>query len=157
MAFQILLRGFRRAPVGRQGGKFADDQAFNIRLGRFFILAIGADVPDMRIGKTNNLSGITGIGENFLIAGETGIENDFATAAGGGTRGASVKDSSVLERENRATYEGLGQCVLQKEILSFGCRVDGGSSSEGSEMVHRPISEDGFAVDVRARNGSKDA
>jgi hypothetical protein len=57
----------------------------------------------VRIGEADDLPGIAGIGENFLIAGKAGIENDFATTAGASTRGAAVKYSSVLERESRAS------------------------------------------------------
>jgi hypothetical protein len=60
------------------------------------------------------LPGITGVAENFLITGETGIENDFAATTGARTRRTAVKNSPVLERENRATCGDLVQCVLQK-------------------------------------------
>jgi hypothetical protein len=68
----------------------------------------------VRIGETDHLPGVAGIGENFLVAGKAGIENDFTAAARASARRASVKDSSVLERERRASSEGLVQCVLQK-------------------------------------------
>jgi hypothetical protein len=47
------------------------------------------------------LPGIAGIGENFLITGEAGVENDFAAAARDRARGAAVKDAPVFQRENR--------------------------------------------------------
>jgi hypothetical protein len=84
---------------------------------------IGADVADVGIRQADDLPGVTRVGEDFLIAGEAGVKNDFAATAGLSARRAAVKDSSVLERERRATCEGLGQCVLQK--ISFRCRVDG--------------------------------
>jgi hypothetical protein len=68
----------------------------------------------MRIGEADDLSGVAGIGENFLVAGKTGVENDLTAAARESARRAAVKDSSVLERERRASNEGLVQCVLQK-------------------------------------------
>ena len=71
----------------------------------------------MRVREADNLAGIAGIGENFLVTGEAGIENDFAAAARASACRAAVKDSSVLERECRATCEGLVQCVLQR--MSF--------------------------------------
>jgi hypothetical protein len=73
------------------------------------------------IREADNLAGIAGIGENFLVTSEAGIENDFAAAARASACRTAVKDSSVLERENRATSEGLRQCVLPK--CSFRCRV----------------------------------
>jgi hypothetical protein len=68
----------------------------------------------MRVREANSLPGITGIAENFLVAGETGIENNFAATTGARTRRTAVKNSPVLERENRATCGDLVQCVLQK-------------------------------------------
>ena len=68
----------------------------------------------MGIGKTNDLPGVTRIGENFLVASEAGVENDFTAAARASAGRATVKNSSVLERERRASSEGLVQCVLQK-------------------------------------------
>ena len=84
-------------------GEFADDERFDVGLGRFLVVEIGADVADVRIGEADDLPGIAGIGENFLIAGKAGIENDFATTAGASARRTAVKYSSVLERESRAS------------------------------------------------------
>jgi len=53
------------------------------------------------MGQADNLPCVTGIGEDFLVAGEARIENDFAAAAGTSARRASSKCAPVLERENR--------------------------------------------------------
>ena len=114
VALEILLRGFARAPIGSQRGKFPDDQRLDVRLGGFLVVQIRAHVSDMGISEADDLPGVARIGENFLVAGEAGVENDFAAAACASARRASVKNSSVLERERRASFEGLVQCVLQK-------------------------------------------
>jgi hypothetical protein len=44
------------------------------------------------------LPGVAGIGENFLIAGEAGIENDFSAAARDRASRAAIKYAPVLER-----------------------------------------------------------
>jgi hypothetical protein len=54
----------------------------------------------MRISEANNLAGIAGVAEDFLITSEAGIENNFTAAPRAGASSAPVKDSSVLEREN---------------------------------------------------------
>jgi hypothetical protein len=74
------------------------------------------------ICQRDDLSGVTRVGEDFLVTGEAGVENDFAAPAGASARRTAVKDSSVLERECRATSEGCGQCVLQK--VSSRCGVN---------------------------------
>ena len=82
VALEIGLRGVAGAPVGSQLREFADDQRLDVRALGFLVVEIGADVADVRIGKADDLAGVAGIGENFLVAGEAGIENDLATAPG---------------------------------------------------------------------------
>jgi hypothetical protein len=77
--------------------EFAHDERFDIRPRRFFIVDIRADISDVRIGQANNLPGVAGVGENFLITGEAGIENDFAAAARNRARRAAVKDAPVFQ------------------------------------------------------------
>jgi hypothetical protein len=50
----------------------------------------------VRIGQADNLPGVTGVGENFLITGEAGIKNNFAAAARDRARRAAVKDAPVF-------------------------------------------------------------
>jgi hypothetical protein len=123
VSLQIFLRGFARAPVGSERRKFTDDQAFDVRLGRLFIVKIGADISDVRIGEADNLAGITGVGEYFLIAGESGIKNNFSATARASAGRAAVKYASVFQRENRAPCALLRQCVLRTS-LSSRCRVN---------------------------------
>jgi hypothetical protein len=123
VAFEICLRGFAGTPVGGERGKFADDQSLDIRLAGFLIIEIGAYVADVGVREADDLPGVAGIGEYFLIAGKAGIENDFAATTDASTRRTAVKYSSVLERESRACCGGLVQCVLQK--MSSRCRAHG--------------------------------
>jgi hypothetical protein len=109
-----LLRGFGGTVIRSKRRKFADDQPFDVRLAGFIIVPIRADVSDVRVREADSLPGITGVAENFLITSETGIENNFAATTGASTRRTAVKNSTVLERENRAACGDLVQCVLQK-------------------------------------------
>jgi hypothetical protein len=54
----------------------------------------------VRIGEAHNLAGIAGVGEDFLISGEAGVEYDFAAPAGVCSRGAAMKNAPVFERKN---------------------------------------------------------
>jgi len=56
----------------------------------------------MGISQADRLAGITRIGENFLIAGERSIKNNFTATAGACPRRAAFKNSPVLERERGA-------------------------------------------------------
>ena len=152
MALEIRLRCFPRAPVRRQLRELANHKRFNIGARRLFVVKVGADIADVRVSQADDLTVVTRIGENFLVTGKAGVENNFAATAGAGTRRAPVKDSPVLERENRATCERLVQLVLLK--LSFGTA---GVSGNGSKMVNGPIGENGFPIDDAAGHRSENA
>jgi hypothetical protein len=66
----------------------------------------------VRVGQTDNLAGVTGVGENFLVSGEAGIENDFSAAARDRARRAAVKYAPVFQRENRRSVLNFRQWVL---------------------------------------------
>jgi len=65
------------------------------------------------------LSGVAGVGKDFLITGEAGIENDFAAAARNRARRAAVKDAPVFQRERRGSVLNVGQWGLP--YLSLRC------------------------------------
>jgi hypothetical protein len=92
--------------------KLAYDERFDIGARGFFIVEIRADIADMRIGEANDLASVTGIGENFLISGEAGIENDFAAAARNRARSAAVIDAPVFESQSGGAVRNFGQIVL---------------------------------------------
>ncbi len=104
-----LVRG--RA-VGSDKAAQRTDFANVVRLFRLFILEVGANISDVRISEADNLPSITGVGENFLISGEAGVENDFAAAARDRAGRAAVKDAPVFQRENRGSVRNFRQCVL---------------------------------------------
>jgi hypothetical protein len=53
----------------------------------------------VRISETNNLPGVTGVSENFLVTGEAGIKNDFAAPARDRAGRAAVKYAPVFQRK----------------------------------------------------------
>jgi hypothetical protein len=66
----------------------------------------------VRIGQADDLPGVAGVGEDFLIAGEAGIKNDFAAAARDGARRTAVKNAPVFQREYRGSVLNFGQWIL---------------------------------------------
>jgi hypothetical protein len=112
MTIQIKLRGFRGAPIGRNLRKLAYDQRLDMRARRFFIIKIGANISNVRIGKANDLAGVAGVREYFLISREAGIENDFAAAARNRAGCTAVKYAPVFERKNRRSVLNFVQRVL---------------------------------------------
>jgi hypothetical protein len=72
----------------------------------------------VRVGQTDDLAGITRVGENFLISGEAGIENDFAAAARDRAGRAAIKYAPVFQRENRGSVLNFRQWVLPCSFCS---------------------------------------
>jgi hypothetical protein len=66
----------------------------------------------VRVGQTDNLPGITGVGENFLVTGEAGVENNFSAAARDGAGGTAIKYAPVFQREGRGSVLNFGQWGL---------------------------------------------
>jgi len=115
VTIQIKLRGFRRAPVRRNLRKLADDQRFNVRARRFFVIEICANISNVRIREANDLPGVAWVGENFLVSGEAGVKNDFSAAARNRAGRAAVKYAPVFERENRRSVLNFVQRSLRLE------------------------------------------
>jgi hypothetical protein len=118
MAIQVEMGGLRGTPIGGHLGKFTHDQRFDVRAGRFLIVEICAHVSDVRVSQADNLAGVTGVGENFLISGEAGIENDFAAPARDRAGGAAIKYAPVFQRENRGSVLNFRQWVLPSNFCS---------------------------------------
>jgi hypothetical protein len=86
----------------------------------FFILGIRADISNVRIRQTDNLSRVTWICENFLITGEAGIKNDFTAAPRNSSRCAPMKNAPVFERKNSLPCLSFRQWILfPAGILKF--------------------------------------
>jgi hypothetical protein len=78
-------------------GKLADDESLDVGPVGFLVVQIGADVSDVRIGEADDLPGVARVGEDFLVTGKAGIENNFAAAAGERARRAPAKGPSVFQ------------------------------------------------------------
>src|ERR1039457_1000883 len=89
------------APIGADGRKLANDQPLNIGLGRLVVREVCAVVADLGVGENNNLSGIGGIGSDFLVSGKRSIKNDFTQAFTWVPIAEATEDAPVFERQNR--------------------------------------------------------
>ena len=112
MAIQIKLGGFGGTPVRADLRELTDNQGFDVRLFRLFILEVGAHISNVRVCEADNLTSVTGVGEYFLISGEAGIKNDFAAATRDRASRAAVKNAPVFQREDRGSVLNFGQWVL---------------------------------------------
>jgi hypothetical protein len=78
----------------------------------FLVLGIRADISDVGIRQTNNLPRVTRVRKNFLVAGETRIENDFAAAPRNRSGGAPMKNAPVFERKYSLPCLSFRQWIL---------------------------------------------
>ncbi len=88
------------APVAGDGRELAHHQTFDVGAGGFVIVGAGAVVADLRVGEDDDLAGIGRVGENFLIAGEGGIEDHLAGPFGGRTKTPALEDRAVFQGED---------------------------------------------------------
>jgi hypothetical protein len=105
----------------------------------------------VRIGQADNLPSIAWVGEDFLITGEAGIENDFAAAARDRAGRAAIKYAPVVERQSCRTMQNLGQCALRWSFFFCFC----GDSAQRTKMVHGPIGEYRSPIDKPAGHRAK--
>ena len=103
------------AKVGRQQRQVLDDQASGEHLGGLDVFGVDAVVADVRIGQRDDLPAVARVGEDFLVAGQRGVEDDFAGGVAGGTDRGAVKDRAVCERKDG------GRQDRQQDRLRGGC------------------------------------
>ncbi len=68
----------------------------------FFILGRDAVVADERIGHRHDLAFVGWIGQHFLVAGHTGVENDFSGCFSRCAKGPPGKDGSIFQCQFRS-------------------------------------------------------
>jgi hypothetical protein len=88
------------SPVAGNRRELAHHQAFDVRARGFAVRGVGSVIPDLGIGQDDDLPGIGRIGEYFLVAGDGGIEDDFAGSLGGRTKTPALEDAAVFQGED---------------------------------------------------------
>jgi len=97
---QISRKGLTGAEVARDQGQVFDDQASSMDLVGFDVFPIDAVVTNVRVRQGDDLLAVAGVGEDFLVAGERGVEHHFADCGAGGSDRVANKDRAVCERQN---------------------------------------------------------
>src|ERR1044071_5725892 len=126
-----------RAPVADGRGKFADDEARDMRAPGFNVDAVHAVIADQRIGHRHDLSLVGWIRENFLVTGHRGVEADFAAR-----RSARAKTRAGKHRAGGKSENGFHPCFF-RSASSCWMNFCGSSSMVGSASSFagmRPIS-----------------
>ena len=83
-----------------QPRQVAPDEAFGVHARRFDVLAVDARVADVRVRERDELPAVRRVGEDLLVPGDGGVEDDLAHGAGTRADGAAVKGRSVGEDQD---------------------------------------------------------
>ena len=88
------------APVAGNTGELTHHQALDVRARGFVVRGVSPVIPNLGIGQDNDLPGIGRIGEDFLVAGDGGIEDDLAGSFGRRTKTPALEDAAVFQGED---------------------------------------------------------
>lgn len=100
LPYQKFRQRLLHAPVAGARRKVSNYEACRVRERRLHVVGIGTDVADMRIREGDDLFGVGRVGKDFLIPGESSIENDLSRGLAGRTDRAAAEESSVSQRQH---------------------------------------------------------
>ena len=92
---QVLAERWVRAEVGREQRQVLDDQAGGVDLVGLDVLGVDAVVADVRIRQRDDLLAVAGVGEDFLVTNDGGVEHHLTDGGAGGPDGIADKDRAV--------------------------------------------------------------
>ncbi len=98
--FQIFVDHLLRPPIRADRGKLANNQPLDKRMRGFVVVGIGAVIADLGIGQDNDLAGVGGVGEDFLVTSQRGIKNYFPVTFAFRTVASAAEDPSIFQRKN---------------------------------------------------------
>ncbi len=127
---QPLVEMLGGAVVGRLGDIGLEDHADGAVAGGrrqvFDVFVVGADIADMREGEGDDLAEIGGVGQDFLIAGECGVEADFGLDLAGRADALAFDHRAVGENEQGGGLFGRprGCCGHSHPVSGVGRSVE---------------------------------
>ena len=71
----------------------------HVRLGAFHVPRVDADVADFGAREKHELTGVRRVGEDLLVTGQGGVENDLAKHGALGPERLAGPDRAVLQNE----------------------------------------------------------
>ena len=105
-ALQVLRQGHRAAKARLENRQVLDDQAGRVNLARLDVFGVDPVVADVRIRQRDDLPAVARVGENFLVAGQRGVEHHFAGGLAGGTDRCAFENGAVCECEESGRQNG---------------------------------------------------
>ena len=125
------------------------DHAAGVAVDGFDVFVVGAHVADVREGERDELPGIGGIGQDLLIAGHGGVEDQFPHDGAGGSQPLAEKCRTVGEHEGgpgpaakrdvhgRGGSQSVSSETRPKRLSRPGAEAIGGSLRQRSSTVKR--------------------
>jgi hypothetical protein len=108
LRFQPGVEALRGAPVRRAGDLGAQHAAARGRGDGLDVFGIGADIADMGEGEIDDLAGIGRVGHDLLVAGNRGVEADFANRLARGAKALAPENCPVSQNQCRRDARGDG-------------------------------------------------
>ena len=82
-------------PARDRDGQIPNHQSCGEHLSRLHVLTVGPGIADVRMGQSDDLAAIRGIGEDLLVSGDGGVENHLPRGKTGRSCGRAPKYSAV--------------------------------------------------------------
>ena len=101
LRLQPLIQAAAGTEIGGLGDGGAQYQPAGGGDEALHVLIVGTSIADMGKGETNDLSGIGGIGEDFLIAGHGGVETELALGNPGRARAMAGEHAAIGQHQHR--------------------------------------------------------
>ena len=103
---QVFIKAQIRPVIGIDRRQFLHHKSRDVRLLAFDILTVDSVVADERIRHRDDLPFVGRIGQDFLVAGHGGVEDDFAFGGAGMAEGPAGEHRSIFQSK-LGTIRGL--------------------------------------------------
>ncbi len=100
ICLQPRVEMFLGTPIRRIGYRGAQHQSACRRFDGLDVFGIRADIADMRKGDCDDLPGIAGVRQDFLIAGHRCVETDFAGGIARSAEAITPKYRTIRKNQN---------------------------------------------------------
>src|SRR5260370_16382596 len=95
LRLEVVGQVLASAEVASKHRQVADHQSRGKDLGGFNVFRVDADVADVWIRQGDDLPAIRGVGKDFLVAGDRGVEHDLTGGVGQRTDGNAPEYRAV--------------------------------------------------------------
>ena len=97
---EVRVQGERLPKVGRSDRQVSNDESGSMDAAGLDVFGVDPVIADVGVGQRDDLAPVTRIGQDFLIAGERGVEHHLASGRSDGANRDAPKDGTVRECEN---------------------------------------------------------